>query len=349
MEGILADLNRRDFTVNAMGISFPEGKLLDPHNGAEDLDRRVLRGVGDARQRFREDPLRTLRAGRFISTYGFTLEPQTLEALKDEFHGLNRVAPERIREELLKLVMGEHVVKAYMLMASSGVFHEIVPEFYPEPAHREGQSQDLSVEGYEIVARMILSTPKRASVRMAAFLAGASLFFNDIMDPLLPAEKAPVNSATLEARASGVLKRLKASNEFFQEVLFLLSNRVPKEIKEWSDAQVRVFISRIGIKRLQDVMDLACAERKAGQDPHGLKKVEKLQERIRVELQGNHPFTLHDLPVNGRDVMETLAIGPGPQVGKVLEGLLNHVHQNPSMNDRNILMEFLKKKAHKEV
>jgi hypothetical protein len=241
--------------------------------------------------------------------------------------------------------MGKYVVKAFMLIASSGVLHEIVPEFFPEPANDEGPSRDLYLKRSHRAAMMMHSAPERAPVRLAALFTGATSPLEDI-DPDCPSTKAWTNSTTLE-KASGVLKRLKVSNEFFNEVLFLLSHRVPERSHEWSDAQVRVFISQIGIGRLRDVLDLALAERKAGQDLHGLKEVELLQHRIEIQLQGKHPFTLNDLPVNGRDVMEALAIVPGPQVGSILEDLLDQVHQDPSMNDRNILMDFLRKKVHK--
>jgi hypothetical protein len=137
-------------------------------------------------------------------------------------------------------------------------------------------------------------------------------------------------------------------NDFSQEVLFLLTHRVPEGTHAWSDAEVRVFISHVGVDRLRNVLNLARAQRMACPGTEGPETIDQLQGRIALQLQGNHPFTLSDLPVNGRDVMETLGIGPGPRVGGVLEDLLKRVHQNPRMNDRNILMDFLREKVHKE-
>lgn len=343
MEGILSDLGRRDFSVNAMAISFPEAKLLDPHHGAADLKSMILRGVGDPGQRFREDPLRTLRAGRFISAYGFIAEAKTLEALKAESHGLSRVAPERIREELLKLISGEHVVDSLLLMDLSGVLHEILPELFPETAH-EDTSADVRASRTHRIARLMHSVPRRAPMRMAALFVGAALFSN--RSRLACPEE---SSACMELAAAEILSRLRVPNDFSREVLFLLKHRVPEGTHGWSDARVRAFISHIGVSCLQNVLDLARAERMALPDREHPEAIDLLQRRMAAQIRENHPFAIGDLPVNGRDVMETLGIGPGPRVGSILEELLERVHHDPGMNDRNILIDFLSKKVHKEL
>ena len=332
-KGITADLARRDFTMNAMAVSYPEGRLLDPHGGAEDLRAKLLRAVGDARSRFSEDPLRTLRAGRFVAVFGFEIDPDTRDAIRMEARGLSGVAVERIREELFKTLMGDEVLRAFELMHTAGVLKEILPE--------------LVKPGDLTRARAAHHAPKRLSVRLGALLLGAMPPRNVEAD----ADRREVFGLprTHVSVPRGILERLLVPAKLTEEVLFLLHHPVPSETDRWSDADVRRFIAWVGADRLNDVLDLAHAERSAplSASREG-EALNRLDRRIREQLTGNHPFSLRDLPVGGRDVMEVLGCGPGPAIGRILEELRQAALDDPTLNDRKILMDFLREKVHKK-
>jgi tRNA nucleotidyltransferase (CCA-adding enzyme) len=161
-EGIIADLQRRDFTVNALAFSYPQGQLIDPFGGQKDLLSRTLRSVGDAGCRFAEDPLRTLRAGRFMSAYGFNIDPQTFMALKEAAPGLQRVSRERIREEFFKMLLGEFFPDAFDEMVRGGVIQEFLPELMEQPMaainhspqrRRERRENDSLDENLDTISR----------------------------------------------------------------------------------------------------------------------------------------------------------------------------------------------------
>ncbi|MFP5212112.1 MAG: CCA tRNA nucleotidyltransferase, partial [Acidobacteriota bacterium] len=211
-EGIFRDLARRDFTVNAMALSYPEGELLDLFQGREDLDRRVLRGVADPGARFREDPLRTIRAFRFVSSYGFEVDPDTLSAAGEEAKGLEGVARERIREEMLRLIGGENVVSAMELMRESGVLPVVLPELVDGIGVRQEDHYRLDVFEHTIHAVQI-SAP-RTLVRMAAL-------FHCIGKPVAEREG---GTATMESMrtAEAVLQRWLAPPRRIRDVVLLL-------------------------------------------------------------------------------------------------------------------------------
>ena len=126
--GILNDLSRRDFTINSIALSYPDGVLLDPNAGREDLEAGILRAVGDARARFLEDPLRIVRAARICGLYGFGIEPATFEAMKRRPESSTGVSGERIRDEILKILTSKKVFLAFGLLRESGALAKLLPE-----------------------------------------------------------------------------------------------------------------------------------------------------------------------------------------------------------------------------
>ena len=339
-QGILADLQRRDFTVNALALSYPDGLLLDPFGGQKDLRAGTLRAVEDARARFREDPLRTLRAGRFISVYGFELESQTFAALAEAAPGLQAVACERIREEFFKMLLGKYFRDGFKVMLRS----HVVPEILPELSVVSGDER--VAPGYaEAVAHALNAvhfSPYRIQVRLAALfhrLAGAG-------GQRLHLEVHEGQARDLESArvAESILQRWRTSQRLTREVVSLVAEQVPEGVEAWSDGDVRRFLARVGQDRLDDVMALARADRKARADPtHGLMALDELQVRVADELKRSPPLRLQDLAVTGREVMNVLNLPPGPLIGRLLESLHQQVLEYPAQNDPKFLMDFLKK------
>lgn len=335
-EGILADLARRDFTVNAMALSFPEGEMLDPHEGRRDLQGLVLRAVGDARLRFREDPLRILRAARLVASYDFTVQPETMEAMKNEVSGIERVAGERIREEITKLLVGCRMIESFDVMVRTGTLWKILPEMKccGENSHQRDDILDHTIY-------TLASSPRRLRVRLAAL-------FHDL---------APYTSSSQAHRkvrsrdqfkhgaliAATVMKRWRMSNRQIGEVVGVLENQVPDGFGAWSPAQVRRFMARAGVKYLDDILDLAEADLACrGSREDTVEDVRLLRSKILAHLKERPVLDLADLAVDGEDVMRVIGFDPGPRVGFVLRKLHEAVLDNPALNRRDVLMDMIR-------
>jgi tRNA nucleotidyltransferase/poly(A) polymerase len=350
-EGILADLGRRDFTVNGLALSYPDGVLLDPHGGREDLQSSILRAVGDPGARFREDPLRVLRAGRFVSVYRFRIDEVTAAALAEESAGLVRVAQERIRDEMTKMLLGAGVVEAFEIMRICGAISRVLPELLEGGEGNRGTHHAPSM--YLRAVRVVHFSPARLRIRLAAL-------FHDLGGPRAErtadgteeADVADANAFLLRCEASGraafeIMMRWRMSHKEIREVRALVENRVPRSTEAWSDGDVRRLMARVAPDLLEDLLAVARAERLASPEPElGLRELEALRRRIGRQIEQRPPISPGDLAVDGETVMNTLGMGPGPGVGAILRRLHGEVLENPAMNDREALIGLLKREYH---
>ncbi|MHC1741858.1 MAG: CCA tRNA nucleotidyltransferase [Syntrophobacteraceae bacterium] len=334
---ILGDLSRRDFTVNAMALSLQDGRFLDPHGGLRDIASRTLRAVLDARARFREDPLRTLRAGRLVSTHGFRLEEESLRGLAAECAGLAHVAPERIRDEICKLLMGEHLREGIMALRKGGVWPQVLPELNGSRV-------------FQHTAATVVHCPPRLRLRLSALLHALG------WDAEHPASLAPIPCHIAAHRsaelAEGVLHRWRASRRDIREVGLIVRHQLPLTSLSANDADLRRWMAKAGKDALEDLLDLARAEGMAtahqpspGSDAAcpSADQIETLLARIQTVLRQNPPLTIQQLAVTGEDVMRLLRLGPGPLVGTLLRRLHDHVLEEPQRNTAAVLSQILER------
>ena len=339
-EGILADLRRRDFTVNALALSYPDGELLDLFGGREDLRAGRLRAVEDAGARFREDPLRTLRAGRFVSVYGFELEPQTFAALAEAAPGLRKVACERLREEFFKMLLGKYFREALAVMFRG----QVVPEILPELAvTRDGERTAAgNAAAVEHAVNTVHFSPFRLQVRLAALFHHLSAAEGQELHQ--EGRDGPAQDLESARMAERILERWRAAQRLIREGVTLVARQVPEGVEAWSDGDIRRFLAWVGPDQRDDVMALAGADRRARRDgQRELRALEGLQQRIVEELKRNPPLRLQDLAVTGRDVLKAFGLSPGPLVGRLLQALHQQVLENPACNDPKFLIDFLRK------
>jgi tRNA nucleotidyltransferase/poly(A) polymerase len=336
---ILNDLKRRDFTINGLALSYPEGKLLDPHAGQSDLAASRLRAVGDAAGRFREDPLRTLRALRFVSTYGMHVTRSTLAALMAEAHGLAQVAWERIRDEMVKLLLGPAVLDAFVLLRRCGILGLVLPELLEGVRKKQDRHHHLDI--YHHALHTVHHSPVRARVRLAALL-------HDIAKPrvrrrIRGSYRFYGHASASAAMAAAVLERWKLPAREIDRVATLVRHHMLLEVDRWSDAAVRRLMERVPPELLDDLLDLAAADRLAhapGAD--GPAEIERLRQRIALERERPAALHVRDLAVSGHDVMHFLGLAPGPAVGQVLRALQRKVLADPALNRRDALLELLR-------
>lgn len=323
--GILSDLGRRDFTVNAIALSFPAGVLLDPSGGRSDLEKGLIRAVGDPRARFSEDPLRIVRAARLLGVYGFTIHPDTIEAMREESLKLDRVSGERVRDEMCKILMSARPVEALELLEGTGALKILLPEL-------AGPAREAFFR-YSLLC--ILNSPENPRVRLAALFQNA-----DAPDAAAESEKPVIEyrkqSAVAAARR---LKTWNMSNRWMEDISQLIEHRLPPGAESWSDAEIRRFIARVRPELLDDFIDLARSERlAAGSADTG--DIDRLQTRTHEQLESASALKITELAIGGGEIMETLGLPRGPKIGQILKRLFHLVLEDPSLNTRERLLDI---------
>jgi tRNA nucleotidyltransferase (CCA-adding enzyme) len=336
------DLARRDFTVNAIAWDPIANTELDPFGGREDLARGVLRAVGDPVRRFREDGLRPIRAARFASTLEFEVEPATFEALSQAREEVVRVAPERIKDELMKMLRSREPSRGLEVLRRSTLLEIILPELWACVAVAQNRFHAFDVYGHTLHTTDAAPAEKPV-VRLAAL-------FHDVGKPATRAEK-PNGDATFynhqfeSARlAETALTRLRFSRDTIDRVVHLVRNHMFDYRSEWTDATVRRFVRTVGVENVGDLFDLRIADNMG----NGLKTgfphyMGELTDRITRVIEAQEALSVRDLKVDGQDVMRELKIAPGPEVGRVLDRLLEEVLDDPALNDRKRLLNRLRR------
>jgi hypothetical protein len=340
-ETLLEDLDRRDFTVNAVAWHPLRCELFDPHDGVADLREGRLRTVGDPRERFSEDYLRVLRALRFAGRFDLEIETSTWEALRAATARLGTLSPERIREELWKVLEGDAAPgRALELYRSSGALAEVAPEIAAAATEGGGPTA-----GWLLTLAVLRGIPRhRGALRLAALLedVGEPPFREG--DPPLPGEAGPAGSAgRLRAmiRSAALLTRLRHSNARVAWISGLVGAGPELPDAGADGPLLRRWLSRVGRERVPDLIRWAGARSRArgalartGEQPGGPgpPEVARAGRRIRRELASGAPLAVGDLAVSGRDLI-ALGLKPGPHFGVILEKLLDRVLEDPSAND----------------
>lgn len=343
---VLKDLERRDFTINAMAVSYPHGVMLDPFGGHRDLKAGRIRGVLDPLERFREDPVRPLRAARFVSRYGFHVSAKTVAAMRCAAPWLDRVAVERIRDELWKLLTGAHVGEGLELCRRTGLMAVFFPEILE--GWRKKQNHYHRHDIYRHTVLCVQYSAPRLRLRLAAL-------FHDIGKPRVRKKVNGVfrffgHEKLSSQMASDILARWLAPKKLTEEVVTLVENHMVHSTDFWKDGAVRRLIQRVGEPLLEDLLDLIRADRLAhGTDEDALGAVERLSLRIRRILDEKPVLTPKALAINGRDVMAVTGMSQGPEVGRILNQAFRLVLKDPAKNDRTFLLQWLEKQRVTEV
>lgn len=353
-QNLADDLSRRDFTINALAltVSFErvlkgfrhsrigevEVALVDYYNGQEDLANRIIRAVGEPRQRFEEDALRMMRAIRFGAQLGFTIEPLTLKAIQQSAALITHVSWERIRDELLKILASDFPSEGIQLLLNAGLLQHILPELLPMRGVRQGGHHiyDVWTHSLEALKGCPSSDP---IVRLATLL-------HDVGKPKTVRYQGPrgvtfYGHEVVGARmAKRIGERLRLTNKDLERLTTLVRWHMFAYSKEMTDGAIRRFIRRVGLENINDMMLLRVGDRKGGGSKATSWRLNELQQRIGEQLY--EPMSLKDLKVNGRDVMETLNIPPGKKVGQILNQLFDEVIEDSSKNDRTYLLRRIK-------
>jgi tRNA nucleotidyltransferase (CCA-adding enzyme) len=341
------DLSRRDFTMNAIAIELkPEmssDKLIDPFQGQEDINNKLIRAVGDPNERFKEDALRMMRAIRFAAQLGFQIEENTLQAITNDAPLIGEIAGERIRDELLKLLASDYPYEGVMLLKNTGLLHQILPELL----EGVGVSQERPGRHHkdDVFTHNVLSLKYCPSIDPIIRFA---TLIHDVGKPRVAStdENGLVifhNHEIVGSRmAYEICDRLRFSKKQRGKVCKLIRWHMFTVDEHITDSAVRRFIRRIGVENVKDMMDLRVGDRLGG----GTQTAESWRLKLfkqRVEEQlAPAPFSVNDLAINGYDVMQELNMKPGPQIGEILQKLFEEVDEDLSKNTKEYLLQRIK-------
>lgn len=339
-QDIKDDLKRRDFTVNAMAYDPTKDTLVDNFDGLKDIKDKVLRAVGEPAARFQEDGLRVMRAVRFATELGFTINIDTEKALNDSREMLAKIAKERIRDELNKVFMSDMPMAGIFMLQRYGLIEYVIPEL-EEGLHTK-QNQAHSYNVYEHLLRSLQCAADKKyplDIRIAALL-------HDIGKPKsrrFSEEKKDFTfygHEVIGAQMSNkILERLKYPKATTEKVYKLVRwHMFFSDTEEISLSAVRRMIVNVGRENIWDLMNLRICDRvgtgRPKEDPYRLRKYKSMLDQVMMD-----PVTVGMLKVDGNTLINVLHVNPGPQIGLILNALLEEVLDNPEKNTEEFLMK----------
>jgi tRNA nucleotidyltransferase (CCA-adding enzyme) len=337
------DLARRDFRMNMLARALPSGRLVDPYGGADDIRARRIDIVRP--QAFAEDPLRLLRAAQFAARFRYALTPGTIAAMRRAAELVRTVSAERISEELLKLLAARRPSIGFVLLAETGVLAHVWPELVEGDGVAQNRWHRFDVWRHAL-ATLDAAPAESPLVRLAALL-------HDVGKPRT--KQGPHfyrHEIVGEAMAEQMLERLRFPGETTATVARLVRHHMYVADAQLSPATIRRFIRRVG----PDLLDRLFALRHAdvvgsGRPDRGTNA--PFEARVRAVLAERPPLALRDLAVRGHDVIAVLVeagvLPPGskggPEVGQVLQRLLDEVTERPERNRRDELLALARRLA----
>jgi poly(A) polymerase len=321
-DDIETDLSRRDFTVNAMALSLPDFQLFDPFNGLRDLAAGVLRTPLEPDVSFEDDPLRMLRAARFMASYGLTPEPELVEAVRTGHHRLSIVSAERIQGELDRLMVVEKPSIGLWFVVETGLAAEFLPELpglalEQDPIHRH---KDVLAHTLAVVDR----TSRDRVLRLAAL-------FHDVGKPKTRAF-APGGVVTFhhhEVVGARMTRERMEALRYPKEDVAIVTKLVELHLRfhtyqlGWTERAVRRYARDAGplLDRLNELTRCDCTTRNAAKARALGLRMDELEARI-ADLRAREELDAMRPDLDGNRVMELLGVRPGPVIGRALDFLL---------------------------
>src|SRR3989339_483181 len=336
-KSIEEDLARRDFTINAM--AFDGKNIIDPYGGQKDLSNKLIKAVGDPDIRFKEDALRLLRAIRFTSQLGFLIEDATRSSIQKNASLITKISAERIRDEFLKTLEGDHPAEGVLFLKSTGLLSYILPEVdvcftIPQKSPKRHHIYDV---GTHLVMALKHCPSKDLITRFATLIhdiGKAKTFRKDEKTELITFYNHEVVG---KRQAETIADRFKLSNKQKDKLITLVAEHQFTVSELQTDKAIRRFIKSVGKNYLQDMLDLRTGDRiGSGATPTSW-RTELFKKRL-IEVQ-KQPFAIKDLKINGEDVMKILKIKPGPKVGIILTKLFELVVEKKIENERKMLLK----------
>ncbi len=365
---IKEDLSRRDFTINAIAIkliySAPDSvrssagrkttkkescgriesgniEMIDPFGGIKDAEEKTVRAVGDPDKRFQEDALRLMRAVRFAASFDFKIERKTKIAIEKNAHLLKFISQERIRDELIKIIMSKKPVIGIELLRESGLLKYVIPELLEgcgvgQNKHHIYDVYRHSIKSLEFAAAQNFELP----IRLAILL-------HDIGKPRTKNGEGPdstfYNHEIIGAKmAIKILERLKFPRKQAERIVKLVRHHLfYYNVGEVGESSIRRLIRKTGAENIKDLVSVRMADRIGSGCPKALPY--KLRHFLYLaEKVAQDPINVSMLKIGGNEIMSILNIKPGPIIGKILNILLAEVLDNPAGNNKKNMIKRVK-------
>jgi len=331
------DLSRRDFTINALALDHKQ-KLFDFYSGQEDAENKIIRAVGDADVRFKEDALRMMRAVRLSAELHFEIETSTHQAIKDNSSLLKNISLERIQSEFSRIVMSDHAMYGIQMLHDTGLLQFIAPELELGIGVEQNHHHIYTV--WEHNLRALDTCPsKKLSVRLATL-------FHDVGKP--ESKRGKGRECTFysheyigERITRRILKRLKYPTSVVEHASLLVRNHMfYYSVDEVTEAAVRRIIKKVGKDNMPDLMDVRIGDRLGSGTPKA-KPYKMRHFEYMIDKVSKDPVSVKMLALNGDIMINEMGFKPGPKIGAILDTLLAEVIEDSSRNS----LDYLKERA----
>jgi poly(A) polymerase/tRNA nucleotidyltransferase (CCA-adding enzyme) len=344
------DLARRDFTVNAMAGQIeqtPDGtriEIIDPFDGQSDIEKKTIRAVGDPEKRFTEDGLRLMRAVRLITelsdsrqeALSWSIETATLEALRKLADTLPRVAFERVRDELSRIIISPHPSQGIALLQEVGLLRHIIPELVEGIGVTQNLHHIYTV--WEHNLRALATCPSdKLVVRLATLL-------HDVGKPRTKRGEGYRSTFYSHDHVGArmvkkILERLRYPKKVIDHAAMLVDNHLfYYNVGEVTEASVRRLIKRVGLENMDDLMAVRIGDRLGSgvpkAKPYKLRHLEYMIDKVSQDAT-----SVKMLKIDGLALMTELGLNPGPKIGALLDCLLAEAIDDPSRNERELLLD----------
>ncbi|MEA2112684.1 MAG: CCA tRNA nucleotidyltransferase [Patescibacteria group bacterium] len=332
------DLKRRDFTINALAYNILKDKLVDLYKGQEDLKKGIIKTVSNPEDRFNEDALRLVRAVRFATELDFTMEENTEKAIIKLSGKLKNISQERIRDELVKIIMSEKPMDGLILAQKLGILQYILPELEKGMGEKQKGAHIYTIWEHNLRALQHAANKNwPLNIRLSALL-------HDIAKPHTKRWNKEKEEFTFyghdvvgERVSREILKRLRFSNEIIDIVTKLVRNHLFfSDIDQITLSAVRRIIRNVGPENVWDLMKLRACDRigmgRPKENPYRLRKYKAM-----IEEAMKDPVSVKMLKINGNRIIEVTRETPGPKIGFILNALMEEVLDNPKLNTAKYL------------
>lgn len=334
------DLKRRDFTINAMAYDEEHG-IIDYHHGIEDLQKGIIRAVGDPLVRFEEDALRMMRAIRFSCQFGFQIDPDILYSIQKKAHLLTKISIERIQEEMTKILCSSNP-QQFRLLYDLKITAILLPEFDIMMQTAQNNPHHCFSVGEHTLQALTYLEPNP--------ILRLTMLFHDIGKP--SAKTTDLNGIDhfhghdeiSSEMARSILHRFKYDRATIQQVSHLVywhDYRVEPKSKA-----VRKAIQKVGIDSFHSLLQIQYADTMAQSDYLRTQKLQRLSQVKSIYqqiLQENHCLSLSDLAITGKDLI-AMGMTPGKEIGNCLQYLLECVIDHPEWNTKEQLIKIISNK-----
>ncbi len=334
------DLKRRDFTINAFAADCTTGTIIDLNGGLNDLKDKTIRAIGIPQKRFEEDALRIFRACRIASKLNFSIEENTLLAMKHEKDNLKNVSSERIREELFKLVASDHPTVGLHYMHQSSVLSTLFPSLANGDGIEQGGMHHQDILQHNI--RACQAAADRSfplSVRLAALFHDMGK--SEVIEKGEGKNTFYAHEAVSAIQTKAIMQYLKSSNEQIRVVTHLVKEHMFNYQSNWSDSAVRRFMKRVGLEDIPLLFQLRIADQIAIHGEPNTTLIDELQERINQILAAKDALSIKDLAIDGNDLIK-MGVPKGKRLGTTLAYLLEVVLDDPKQNNAEQLLTIAK-------